>query len=395
MHIISIFGRSIPGMKYHYILFALLSGLFSAQKLRVIDSETGTPVPNARITLQDQIVYTNEDGFAPVDQEASSFIISASGFQNATIPAFNPSVKLKRAYKNIDEVKMANVDIKEIFEDVNKNYKKRYYKKPSLYNVVYKEKKTDNDKLYFLSIAEAKLWSKSNYYSYRDGFQMDYDQILQMQLNNVKYLKNNKSDSIFTAGNREFSHEYMGNYFFNFELKRALFHIKSKGAKYSGMMVFEEGNEQLVLFKIRSGEGIEMKGKFKYNTADKVITYFEIHYIQENYPMVKRKTAGGEEYDYKLGNAMLVFDFYKNEVGYVPSLTKLEGYKYFAVYKGVKHEKNFSRELIYNTFKKSDDKGLDPKVDFSKNIWDNLPVKENKNNTILLSEEEQAFMNGK
>ncbi|MEJ5106664.1 carboxypeptidase-like regulatory domain-containing protein [Chryseobacterium sp. MYb328] len=382
-------------MKHYYVLFTLVFGLFSGQKLRVEDSETGAPVPNARIILHNQIVYTNEDGFAPVDQDAADFGVSASGFQSAVIPAYNPSVKLKRAYKNIDEVKMASVDLREIFENINTNYKKRYYRKPSVYNVVYKEKKTDNDKLYFLAIAEAKLWSKSNYYSYRDGAKMDYDQILQMQLNNVKYLKNNKSDSIFTTGNREFSHEYIGNYFFNFELNRVLFHIKSKGAKYSGTMVFEDGNEQLVIFKIRSGEGIEMKGEFKYNTADKVITYFEVHYIQENYPMVKRKTAGGEEYDYKLGNAMLVFDFYKNDDGYVPALTKLEGYKYFAVYKGVKHEKNFSRELIYNTFRKSDDKGLDPKVDFSKNIWDNVPVKENKNNTILLSEEEQIFMNGK
>ncbi|MDN3692755.1 hypothetical protein QWZ06_10920 [Chryseobacterium tructae] len=382
-------------MKYYYVLFALLSGLFSAQKLKVVDSETGAPIPNARIILQDQIVYTNEDGFAPVDQKASNFEISASGFQNGKISIFIPSVKLKRAYKSIDEVKMSKVDIKEVFEDVNKHYKKRYYREPSVYNVVYKEKRTDNNKLHFLAIAEAKLWSKSNYYNYKDGFQKEYDNILQMQLNNVKYLKNDKSDSIFTAGNKEFSHEYMGNYFFNFELNRVLFHIKSKGAKYSGMMVFEEGNEQLIIFKIKSGEGIEMKGEFKYNKADKVITYFEIHYLQESYPTVKRKTAAGEEYDYKLGNAMLVFDFYKNNEGYVPALTKLEGYKYFAVYKGIKHEKNFSRELIYNTFKKSDDKGLDPKVDFSKNIWDNVPVKENKSNTILLSEGEQAFMNGK
>lgn len=382
-------------MKYHYILFALISGFLSAQKLKVVDSETGAPIPNARIILQNQIVYTNEDGFAPVEQETGDFDISASGFQNGKFSTFSPSVKLKRAYKAIDTVKMAAVNIKEIFEDVNKHYTKRYYKNPSVYNVVYKEKKTDNDQLYFLAIAEAKLWSKNNYYNYKVGYQKDYDNILQMQLNNVKYLKNNKSDSIFTSGKKEFSHEYIGNYFFNFELSRVLSHIKSKGAKYSGTSVFEDGDDQLIVFKIKSGEGIEMKGEFKYNKTDKVISYFEIHYIQENYPSVKRKNISGQEYDYKLGNAMLVFDFYKNSEGYVPVLTKLEGYKYFAVYKSVTHERNFRRELIYNTFKKSDDKGLDPKVDFRKDIWDNVPVKENKSTTILLSGEEQAFMNAK
>lgn len=382
-------------MKNYYFLFIFFFGIFSAQKLRVVDAETETPVPNARIILSNQIVYTNEDGFAPVDQGASGFEISASGFQNVKAAQFNSVIKLKRAYKDIEEVKMASIDLRKIFEDVSKNYKKRYYREPSLYDVVYKEKMSDNDKLYFLTIAETKLWSKGNYYNYKDGFQKEYDNILQMQLNNVKYLKKIKSDNIFTTGTTEFSHEYMGNYFFNFELNRVLFHLKTKGTKSTGWMVFEEGDEQQVVFKIKSGSGIDMKGEFKYNKADKVITYFEIHYLQENYPMVKRKTADGTEYDYQLGNALLVFDFYKNNGVYVPALNKLEGYNYIAVYKGVKHVKSMSRELIYNTFKKSDDKGLTPRVDFSKNIWENVPVEESKNNTILLSEEEQTFVNGK
>ncbi|MCJ7932265.1 MAG: hypothetical protein MUW56_01180 [Chryseobacterium sp.] len=382
-------------MKAYYFLFLFFFGFLSAQKIRVVDAENGHPIPNARILLQDQIVYTNEDGFAPLDQNASNFTVSASGFQNRKVQQFYSPIALKPAYKNIDEVKLASVDIRKLFEDVNKNYKKRYYNEPSLYNVVYKEKRSDNNKLYFLVIAETKLWTKSNYYNYKDGFHKDYDKILQMQLNNVKYLKNIKSDSIFTAGANEFSHKYIGNYFFNFELNRVLFHLKDKDSKYSGWMFFEEGDEQLVSFKIKSGKGIEMEGEFKYNKADKVITYFEIHYLQDQYPMVKRKTPEGEEYDYQLGNAILIFDFYKNEVGYVPALSRLEGNKYVAYYKGVKHERKISRELVYNTFKKSDEKGLSPKLDFRKTIWDNIPVKENKNSTFLLSEEEQAFVNRK
>ncbi len=380
-------------MKSYYLLFIIFFGLLPAQKLRIVDSENGNPVSNARVLLTGQIVYTNEDGFAPVDQNAADFSISASGFQSVRVRKFQPQIFLKRTYKNIDEVKLASVDIRSIFEDVNKHYKKRYYNEPSLYNVVYKEKRSDNNKLYFLAIAETKLWSRGNYYNYKDGFHKDYDKILQMQLNNVKYLKNVKSDSVFTAGASEFSHEYMGNYFFNFELNRVLFHIKDKGSKSSGWMYFEEGDEQLVSFKIRSGKGIEMEGEFRYNKADKVITYFEIHYLQDHYPMMKRKTAEGEEYDYQLGNAVLVFDFYKNNGVYVPALSRLEGNKYVAYYKGVKHERKISRELIYNTFKESDDKGLSPKVDFRKNIWDNIPIRENKNNTILLSDDEQAFVN--
>ncbi|WP_123868138.1 peptidase associated/transthyretin-like domain-containing protein [Chryseobacterium lactis] len=354
-----------------------------------MDSENGNPIFNARILLMNKIVYTNEDGWAPLDQNAINFKVSASGFQQSKIDEFHSAVKLKRIYKSIDEVKLTKVNISDIFEDVSKNYRKRYYAEPSLYDVIYKEKRSDNNKLYFLVIAETKLWSKSNYYNHNKS----YDKNLQMQLNTLKYLKNKKSDSIFTAGTKEFSDESMGNYFFNFELERVLSHVRNKESKNSGWMIFEEGNEQLVTFTIKSGLGIEMEGEFKYNKVDKVITYFEVHYLQDQYPLMKRKTGEGEEYDYQLGNAILVFDFYKNGEVYVPALSRLEGNKYIAYYKGVKHERKISRELIYNTFKKSDEKGLNPKVDFTKNIWDNIPVNESKNTTILLSAEEQTFIN--
>lgn len=382
-------------MKHSYFLLVLFFGLFSAQKLKVVDFETGSPVSNARILLSHQIVYTNEDGFAPVNPDAANFEISASGFQKEKVRAFSPVIRLKPVYKDIGEIKIVDVDIKKLFQDVSKNYQKRYYNEPSLYDVVYKEKKSDNDKLYFLVIAEAKLWSKSNHYNYRDGIRRNYDEILQMQLNNVKYMRNMKSDSIFVAGTNEFSHEYMGNYFFSFELNRTLAHIKSKGSKYSGRLIFEEGDEQLISFKIQSGAGIGIKGEFKYNGTDQTITYFEIHYYQTQYPVMKRKTADGREYDYQLGDASLTFDFYKKDGMYVPALCKLDGEKYVAVYNGKRHERKFSREIIYNTFTKSDDQGLAAKVDFGKSIWENIPVKEEKDGTILLSEEEQAFINGK
>ncbi|KMQ64809.1 hypothetical protein ACM46_11320 [Chryseobacterium angstadtii] len=382
-------------MKHFYLFMILLSGFFTAQKLKVVDSENGKPISHARVILRDQIVYTNEDGFAPVSNEASDFEVSASGYQKKKVAVFNSQIRLAPAYKNVGEVKIASVDIRKLFGDVSKNYHKRYYNEPSLYDVVYKEKRLDNDKLYFLVIAETKLWSKSNHYNYKEGIRKNYDEILQMQLNNVKYLKNIKADTIFTTGSKEFSHEYMGNYFFNFELNRTLGHIRNIGSKYSGKMVFEEGDEQLITFKINSSVGIELKGELKYNTTDKVITYFEVHYIQTGYPPVRRKTAEGVEYDYQLGDASLIFDFYKKDGSYLPAMTRFEGDKYSAFYLGKKHERKFSREIIYNTFEKSDKEGLTQKVDFSKNIWENVPVKEQKEDAVLLSAEEQAFVNEK
>lgn len=76
-------------------------------------------------------------------------------------------------------------------------------------------------------------------------------------------------------------------------------------------------------------------------------------------------------------------------------MSRIEANKYVAYYKGLKHERKITRELIYNTFKKSDEKGLTPRVAFDKDIWDNISVKENKNTTILLTGEEQAFIDKK
>ncbi|MBK1897007.1 hypothetical protein [Chryseobacterium paridis] len=379
-------------MKHSYLFLILFSAFFSAQKVKVVDSENGKPIFYARIVLNNQIVYTNEEGFAPVKSDASNFEVSAFGYQKRKVMGFNSLIKLKPTFKNIEEVKIVSVDIKKLFNDVRKNYKKRYYNEPSLYDVVFKEKRSDNDELCFLVITEAKLWSKSNHYNYKDGIRKNYDRMLQMQLNNVKYLKNTKSDSIFSPGNNEFSHEYMGNYFFSFELNRTLNHINSINSKYSGKMISEEGDEQLITFKIQSGTGIELIGDLKYNKSDKVITYFDVHYLQTDYPPIRRKMANGVEYDYQLGDASLTFDFYKKDGMYLPALTRFKGEKYSAFYLGKKHERKFSREIIYNTFEKSNNEGLSQKVDFSKNIWESVPVKEEKEDVILLSAEEQAFI---
>jgi hypothetical protein len=66
---------------------------------------------------------------------------------------------------------------------------------------------------------------QDNMYNFKQGFRKDYDEILQMQLNNVKYFKNIQSDSIFKGKTDEFSHEYLGNFFMNFELYRESFSI--------------------------------------------------------------------------------------------------------------------------------------------------------------------------
>ncbi|WP_312077393.1 hypothetical protein [Chryseobacterium sp.] len=379
-------------IKYLFV-FILISVTTQAQKLQVIDSEDGKPIANARIVLSEQLVYTNEDGFAPVNENSKDFEISATGFKKEKFKNFSSVIKLQPIFKDIEEVKIINVDIKKIIEDLSKNYHKRYFSKPSLYNITYKTKSFNNERLYFLAIAEAKLWTKSNTYNFRDGYKKNYDEILQMQLNNIKYKKNN-SKGIFSISTNEFQHASIGDYFFSFELYRLVNNMSVKNAKVLGRLLSEDDESQLISLRVRSDSGIDISGEITYHKIDKVITQYDLSYQQENFPVEKRTNLKGEEFDYQHGNAKVFYDFYKKEGSYVLSSKKISGAKFFISYGDKKDERSFSTEIIYNTFTKSEKKGLESKVDFSKSIWDNTPVKDDKEATILLSKEEQEFVNG-
>ncbi|MCU7616864.1 hypothetical protein NZ698_06620 [Chryseobacterium sp. PBS4-4] len=382
-------------MKRIFILFSFISTFLSAQKIQVVDAENNKPIGNARIILENRVVYTNDDGFAPVESTEKNLEISATGFTKQNLSTFTSLIKLKPSFKDIEEVKIVSVDIKTIFEDVFKNYHKRYFDDPSLYDITLKQRAFDNDKLHFMVIAEAKLWSESNMYNFKDGFRKDYDNILQIQLNDVKYLKNIKSDSVFSQKTDEFSHEIVGNFFFNYEIYRTLLNLRNKETKFSGNLISDDGEEQIINCKIKSSYGININGEIKYNKKDKVITSYEFTYLQGDFPTQKKVTTDGKKFSKKLGNATIKFEFYKKDGVYLPSLNSLNTDNFVFFYEDQVHTKKGSREIIYNSFSKSDKKGLESKVDLNKSIWENIPVKEDKETAILLSKEEQEFINQK
>ncbi|KUJ53296.1 hypothetical protein [Chryseobacterium sp. JAH] len=382
-------------MKRISILFLIFSTFLYSQKIQIVDAENSQPIANARIVLSDQLMYTNEDGFAPLDGNSKDFEVSASGFHKEKLNTFQNVVRLKPYVKDIEEVKIIDIDIKNLFEDLYKNYHKRYYDEPSLYDVTFKSKGFNNDKLFFMVIAEAKLWSKSNAYNFKYGYRKDYDEMLQMQLNNVKFYKKNESESIFNIKTKDVSHDEIGNYFFSYEIYRMLLNMRMKNSKNVGRLLSEDVDLQLIGIKIKSENGIEIEGEITYDKKDKVITLYNLNYMQGGYPVYKKVNTDGKEFEYQLGNANVTFDFYKKEGKYIQALKKTSGEQFFIIHDGKKDERKFSTEIIYNTFAKSDKKGLISKVDFTKNIWENIPVKEDKESTILLSKEEQEFINQK
>ncbi|PQA95032.1 carboxypeptidase-like regulatory domain-containing protein [Chryseobacterium piscicola] len=363
-------------------------------KLRIIDSENGDPIPNARIIDATMIMYSNDDGFILLPKTTKNIEVSALGFQTEKFSHFNKIVKLKPLYKEIDEVKIINIDIKKLFSDVLKNYEKRYYSKPSIYNILYKQKNSDDDILSFLLIADGKLWTESNTYNYKDAFNKRFDNFIQMEVDSVKYFKSTISENDFCKGqslNR--SKDFIGNLFFNYELARVNYYFKTKDAKYSGKIVNDSNNEQTIVFKINTSE-IDVSGTITYQKIDKTIIHYELNYDQSKYPSYKVKNKNGLEYEFKVGNGVTYYDFYKKGDKYLPSLSGTKGYSY-CTYDELKQKNSFSREIIFQKFSETNISELPNKIDLTKRIWENISKEKTQNNSVLLSEEEQKFIDEK
>lgn len=384
-------------MKVLKILFLLLFSMSFSQILKTVKivDEDDKPLSKVRIILLNEILYTNNDGLVMIPEQAGNFEISKTGYQSQRLGNWTPIVKMIPSYKNIEEVKIIGVDIKDLFDRVSQNYTKLYFSKPSTYNILYKQKNTEDDgNISFLLIAEANLWSSTNYYSFK--FQNDYNKFIQLQLNNIKYFKSAKSENeILNAASLDQSKDFVGNIFFNYELRRLVSFLNAKDAKYSGRLLNESGNNQLIYFKINSPSiGVDVYGNINYNKADKIITSYEMNYDQGRMHYIKAKSNTGIEYEFRPGNGTIFFEFYKKDNSYVPSLSAIKGDSY-VIYNGKEMKKTFDREIVFQKIDESATEEPTSRIDFNRKLWENIPDNEKKDSKIILSSDEKKFVEEK
>ena len=384
-------------MKLFYLLIFLSFGLFQTQtlrKIKIIDAQDGKPIANARIIFNNEVVYSNDDGFALITENVSNMEVSQSGYQSQKITKISEQIKLKPIYNDIEEIRIVNVDIKELFKNVQKNLKKNYFSEPSLYDITYKQKDSDNDSLNFLMIANAKLWTSSNSYNFKSAFNKNYDDFIQIDLENIKYLKSDITDNDICKGySLNQSKDFVGNIFLNYEMQRTNYYFEIKDAKFSGRLLNENGDEQTISFKVISSE-IDVNGKLVYNKKDKALLYYELEYDQTKSPSVKRKTMEGQELEYKVGNGIIIYDFYKKDGKYFPAQSKTMGFT-FCTLNNETHKIHFDREIVFQKHNSTQTNGLTNKIDLSKLIWKNVPTNQSKESKVLLSQEEEKFVNEK
>lgn len=385
-------------MKHYYFLLIFIMGFFNSQtlkKIKIVDSEQGKPIANVRISLPNEILYTNDDGIALIDTSSKKIELSISGYDTKILQNFTEIVKLKPIYNNIDEVTIKQIDFVSILADINKNYSKRYYSKPTEYDISYKQKNKSNDSINFLFLTTGKFWSKDNFYNRKDVYKESISDFTQLKIEKVQYLKSEKNLNDYEMGALDKSYDFLGAFFFNFSLRYLIYIINLKNTKTTGKLINEKDGIQIITFKVRSENNGELSGIFFYNKADKVITHIEILYDQTNIKTFTRTSTNGDAYEYKLGNGGYVFDFIKKDNVYFPAFASTYGYGFTSIVGNEKYENSFNREVVFSNPQPSTKDGLSEKIDFSKKIWDNIPEQTVIDNTVLLSSEEQNFINQK
>lgn len=383
-------------MKIFYLPLLLNLTFFNAQslsKIKITDFETGNPITTARVLTKNEVFYSNDDGWVLLPENSKKLEISAFGFKTEKTENLKSVLALKPIYKDIDEVKIVNIDIKNIFKDVFNNYDKRYYVEPSLYNIIYKQKNISNDKINFLFIFTGKLWSSDNKYNYKESFKQNYDSFVQIQIDTIRYNKSEISDNEMEVGALDKSRDFVGDIFFNYKLAFIYKMLQNKTVKYSANLINDLNNEQSIVYKLTIPDGMIVSGKFTYNKLDKVISHFEINYDQSMFEPIKRETKDKQTYLYKLGNGTVTYDFYKKGSEYFPSSTISEGNGFNSISDNGNFVNGFKREIIFQKFNPTQTSKLSNKIDLSKKIWENIPTQIEKDANILLSKEEQEFIN--
>lgn len=378
---------------FSFFCFSLLSSQ-TIKKIKIADAETGKAIPNARIILAGQIYYSNDDGYTSLPKDAKQFEVSVSGYETLNTSAISDIVKLKPLYKDIAEIKIVSIDIKKIFKEVYKNYSDKYYDKPATYDITFWQKSFENNQMKLLMVADGQFWTRDGNFNGKEAFHKKFDNFVQMQIDNLRYLKSEKRDFDIKVKPQKGYNEFIGNLFFNYELHRIISLSNQRKAVTSARVLYEDENHQEISFKVKTDVNLIYTGTVIYNKLDRVITHYQMIFEQKNHEPREYIDETGEIYKFQYPDGIFTFDFYKNGEKYVPSRTSInyEGSKYMQGDRSFEYQS--SREIIYKKFKPSDANGLKNPVEINEPFWTNMKVSDAKG-FVDLSEEEQNFLNEK
>ena len=383
-------------MKSIYSIFSLLFFfLFYTQSyinVKIIDSESRTPIREAKIISNNEVLYTNDDGNALVPSQNKEIIVSAISYEEINVKMPVSEIELSPIYRSIEEVEIKAVDVKSIIEKVLYFYDKNYLINSTLYSGTYKERSYVDNEIHKLLIADINLWTLENKFDYKKE---NMDSFVQMNLDNIRYYKTRKEEANYPFSQKGTKDKNDIKAFVQrFFLYNQLFimHYYTKNLKFKGNIINSNGDIQEITFKSENmpDEVLYYEGKMLYNKKNNAITFLEVNHIQ---PKTIRNFKNNLDKDISINTISfkIIYDFIKENGKYIPSKIDMD-YIADVNYENKNHPMIQSKEFIFHTHNKVDGKGILNKIDLSKNLTDNVPTKEVKESKTLLSNEEQKFV---
>lgn len=376
------------------LLLLFYSSFFFSQKIQIVENVTSKPIANARIITEGKIYYTNDEGYGLLGEHSKNLEISAFGYETTKENEFKSIIKLNPVYKDIDEIKIVSIDFQKILKNVSDHYSEIYYDRPIIYDVTVKQKQFENDSLKMLMVADGKFWSKDGQYYAKDAFKNNFNNFVQLENSHLRFLKTEPSENKVQVKKSTVSHDNIGDMFLSYELWRTLSLSKKKHAKISGRLLYENVDEQEISYSIKSDSTYIYTGKILYNKKDKAITHFEIEFNQSNSEPIKYKDINGKDFYRQLGDGIIMFDYYKKDGKYFPSKISFNTDGFKTITDTESFEYSSARDIIFKSFQKTDENGLENPVKINEAYWKDLKISANKGE-ILLTKEEQEFTDEK
>jgi hypothetical protein len=378
--------------KFFFLFFFISSFLFSQSKIRIVDSETKQPVSDARVSYNDELSYTNDDGFVMIPDHVKNIEISAPQYSRGIYIA-KSTVELKPIYNQIDEVIIRTIDAKKIIASVLKNYTENYETKTSIFNGTFKTKSEIDNKINRILVIDMDLWALNNKYDYKK----EINQFMQVNLRNKKYDKNRRNDKAYIfnkkSGNRE--QKYIKNFLQQFFLYNQLYSMDywTKGLKINGNVINEIGDIQTIKFKSEKTNTPDLlyyEGIMQYDKKTNAIIYLKCSQIQKN-ATEKYTNYFDQEIVINTNLYTVTYDMYKKNEKYIPAKITMENLSE-ATLENKTYPVTGYTEFVFRKHNFSNKNGLSEKIDLEKSFGDGVINNEIKDTKTLLSAEEQKFV---
>lgn len=301
--------------------------LFHAQRtVYVKDSLSKEKLKDVQVIVNNNVYYTNDDGAVLLSNAESDFLFSNSTYKTKKVKHLQDTIFLKPIYKEIEEVVIGkNVDIiKLIHETLSKNSKsfKNYYLDDSTFLVNIKQKGIIDNKINNILVADLNLWTLNTMYNY-DLKVKDYNDFININVNDIKYFKSNQKISGFKDIQMKPS-DFVYNLFINVKLSNIKLDIINNQISVKTKIIFEDKDYQKITFSYTIPD-YDADGFILYNKSDKVITMLVINANQKNNNSVEKINTQGKKYNTVTNQVTATYEEYKKNGKYYPARVLLKG----------------------------------------------------------------------